>query len=126
MIKNAENPGPGNYTHSHAIGGPAYSMGAKLLDKNDNWQPGPGKYDGTKDSVYGDPKASLFGRGDRSDIAKGKKGPGPGAYNTTGFRAQESHSYSIGTGQRQKGKDAGNPGPGQYHVPYYVADVPRY
>ena len=81
MIKNAENPGPGNYSYSHAIGGPSYSMGVKLGSKDDNWQPGPGRYDGSKDSVYGDPKANAFGASGRSNIAKGKLGPGPGAYN---------------------------------------------
>ena len=100
-------------------------MGSKLGNKNDNWQPGPGMYQPQIESVKGDARASRFGGGARSEIATGKQGPGPGAYNMN-YRPTEANSYSIGGSKRQNAKDHGNPGPGQYHVPYYVADVPRY
>ena len=100
-------------------------MGSRTGLKDDNWQPGPGKYQPQIDSIKGDAKASRFGNGSRSNIASGKDGPGPGAYNIN-YRNTEANNYSIGSGVRKVDKDGGNPGPGSYHVPYYVADVPRY
>ena len=37
LVSNARNPGPGAYTYSGAGGAPAYSMGSKLGNKDDNW-----------------------------------------------------------------------------------------
>lgn len=101
-------------------------MGAKINDKDNNWQPAPGTYQPSMDAVKGDAKASRFGGGNRSDIASGKHGPGPGQYNASNFRPTDSISYSIGDSKRKNVKNTGNPGPGSYHVPYYVSDVPRY
>ena len=126
LISNIENPGPGQYSFGGSRGGPAYSMGVKLNDKDDHWQPAPGAYNVSIDAVKGDPKANRFGGGNRSNIASGKFGPGPGAYNAINFRPTESISYSIGDSKRTRTKNLEVPGPGQYHVPYYVADVPRY
>jgi len=53
-------------------------MGAKINDKDNNWQPAPGTYNHSIDAIKGDAKASRFGGGNRSDIASGKHGPGPG------------------------------------------------
>ena len=126
LISNSFAPGPGQYTFGYGQGGPSYSMGVKFNDKDDNWQPAPGTYQPDISSIKGDPKAGLFGAGQRSNIAAGKKGPGPGAYNTTNYRGTDPMSYSIGASKRANDKDKGVPGPGHYHVPYYVADVPRY
>jgi len=99
MITNAKNPGPGAYSFGHSQGGPAYSMGAKVSDNVDSWQPGPGKYQPDISSIKGDPKAGKFGAGSRSSIAQGKHGPGPGAYNT-GYRDKDVMAYSIGDSKR--------------------------
>ena len=37
LVTNKDNPGPGHYTHGAGGYGPAYSMGSKLGNKNDNW-----------------------------------------------------------------------------------------
>ena len=111
MVTNAKNPGPGAYTHGMSQGGPAYSMGAKVSDNVDSWQPGPGKYQPDMSSIKGDPKSGKFGGGNRSNIAQGKHGPGPGAYNTN-YRNTDAIGYSIGEGQRSRTRDHGNPGPG--------------
>ena len=81
LVTNAKNPGPGAYSYGYSQGGPAYSMGAKVSDNLDSWQPGPGRYQPDIQSVKGDPKSGKFGAGNRSNIAQGKFGPGPGAYN---------------------------------------------
>ena len=44
LVSNENNPGPGQYSSGYGKGGPAYSMGSKLGNKDDNWQPGPGNY----------------------------------------------------------------------------------
>jgi len=81
LLGNNKNPGPGQYSHSLTLGGPCYSMGSKIRSKDDNWQPAPGTYQPDVSSIKGDARASRFGGGARSDIAKGRDGPGPGAYN---------------------------------------------
>lgn len=100
MVTNALNPGPGAYSYGYSQGGPAYSMAAKVSDNVDSWQPGPGKYQPDIQSVKGDPKAGRFGASNRSNIASGKAGPGPGAYNTTNYRGTDAIGYTIGDSKR--------------------------
>ena len=53
--------------------------------------------------------------------------PGPGQYNSSKNKVSKAApAFGFGTGKRTKGGDEGIPGPGHYHVPCKVADVPRY
>ena len=123
LISNSKTPGPGAYSIGSHSNAPAYSMSGAKYDKDLSGAPGPGKYM-PNFSNKGDERASLIGRGPRSQISVGKKGPGPGAYNPNSGLG--SATYSIGTSLRTDAKQNKVPGPGQYHVPYYVAEVPRY
>ena len=98
-------------------------MTGSKYDKDLKDAPGPGAYMPGM-SHKGDERASLIGKGQRSAISEAKKGPGPGQYNPNAGLG--SHTYSIGTSQRTHAKPTKVPGPGQYHVPYYVSEVPRY
>ena len=100
------------FTGMHEARANHQSRYRKLNDKDDHWQPAPTAYQPCLDAVKGDSKASRFGGGNRSDIASGKAGPGPGSYNAGKFRPTESISYSIGDSKRTKTKNLGNPGPG--------------
>lgn len=124
LVKNIDNPGPGAYTLGrNSCNAPSYSMAGSKYDKDLSDAPGPGKYQ-PNFSNKGDDRASLIGTGQRSSISVGKKGPGPGAYNVHGTGV--SLTYSIGNSVRKAARADKVPGPGQYHVPYYVAEVPRY
>ena len=107
MVRNASNPGPGQYNGGNGgLGGPSYSMASRFgKSKDENWQPAPGTYNANLNSVKGDSKASAFGGGQRSNIAKSREGPGPGAYNSTGYRGSDANSYSIGNSMRTKTKN---------------------
>ena len=96
-------------------------------NKDDSWQPGPGKYMPDMDAVKPCSVRSAFGTGKRSDMAGAKKGaPGPGSYNPGVTGTGDSLKYSIGNSKRPKDNYGGVPGPGAYRVPYYVAEVPTY
>ena len=69
-------------------------MAGAKFDKDFSFTPGPGKYE-PNFSNKGDDKASLIGKGQRSNInGDAKRGPGPGAYNP---HSASSLTYSIGT-----------------------------
>lgn len=50
--------------------------------------------------------------------------PGPGNYNSITERTIPT--FKFGTELRDKRHDNLTPGPGQYHIPYSMMDVPRY
>jgi len=54
----------------------------------------------------------------------GKDAPGPGNYDVRGNIY--GPSYGFGSGGRNKDRVNDGPGPGQYKLPYHVAEVPRY
>lgn len=52
--------------------------------------------------------------------------PGPGNYNHFTDAKGNAPSYKFGNERRDKRKSNATPGPGQYHIPYTISDVPRY
>jgi hypothetical protein len=54
--------------------------------------------------------------------------PGPGNYNHNSetFGNSNAPSYKFGNQIRDKRLVNNTPGPGQYHIPYSMMDVPRY
>lgn len=53
--------------------------------------------------------------------------PGPGQYDNPKTKIiRASPSYGFGTGKRNSGNKRSEPGPGHYHIPCKVVDVPRY
>ena len=50
--------------------------------------------------------------------------PGPGNYNSINEKTQPS--FKFGTEKRDKKHENYVPGPGQYHIPCSLVDVPRY
>jgi len=50
--------------------------------------------------------------------------PGPGNYNSATERTMPS--YKFGSEARDKKSANATPGPGQYHIPSSMVDVPRY
>ena len=52
--------------------------------------------------------------------------PGPGNYNSNSDAKGNAPSYKFGSQTRDKKYATATPGPGQYHIPYTMMDVPRY
>jgi hypothetical protein len=52
--------------------------------------------------------------------------PGPGNYNHKSDAHGNTPSYKFGNQIRDKRITSSTPGPGQYHIPYTMMDVPRY
>lgn len=52
--------------------------------------------------------------------------PGPGNYNHNSDAHGNAPSYKFGSQTRDKRINSATPGPGQYHIPYSMMDVPRY
>lgn len=50
--------------------------------------------------------------------------PGPGNYNYNPEKTMPS--FKFGTGSRNRRDNNATPGPGQYHIPCAMVDVPRY
>lgn len=53
--------------------------------------------------------------------------PGPGKYEYSKDKISKSPpKFGFGTESRGNSKKSGIPGPGSYHIPCKVVDVPRY
>lgn len=52
--------------------------------------------------------------------------PGPGNYQVNSELGGKTPSYRFGSQSRDKKNQNITPGPGQYHIPYTMMDVPRY
>ena len=51
LVKRADAPGPGVYSPSKAVEGPAFSMGGKMTANEKQFVPGPGQYDPADERV---------------------------------------------------------------------------
>ena len=68
-----------------------------------------------------------FGTENRTGPKGDKLIPGPGQYAYSKEKLiKASPSYGFGTGKRSRRSKGDQPGPGQYHIPCKVVDVPRY
>ena len=52
--------------------------------------------------------------------------PGPGNYKINSDLRESTPSYKFGSQSRDRKNTNITPGPGQYHIPYTMMDVPRY
>ena len=52
--------------------------------------------------------------------------PGPGNYKINSDLRESTPSYKFGCQSRDRKNTNITPGPGQYHIPYTMMDVPRY
>lgn len=91
--------------------------------------PGPGTYQNENVSiVYKKEPTWRIGTSSREDVIKKVKRegiPGPGNYSIYS-RAVEGRKYGFGTEKRNANDKGFTPGPGQYHIPCSIVDVPRY
>lgn len=123
------NPGPGTYSHASKASTPAWGLRGKTNLRGSNNTPGPGQYDPMSQTVR--EKAPMFKMGTEDKILNDKTTrkivPGPGQYDNPKVKlAKASPSYGFGTGIRSGNIKVVNPGPGHYHIPCKVVDVPRY
>lgn len=123
------NPGPGAYSYTDRVSTPAWGMRGKCKNRDSNDTPGPGQYDPLSQTIK--EKAPAIRIGTEEKIANDKTTkrivPGPGQYDNPKVKIiKASPSYGFGTGSRDKSNKGSNPGPGHYHIPCKVADVPRY
>ena len=103
--------------------GPAFSFRPKTSVKQEDFVPGPGKYDPRNGFVQEKSPAWVVGRSQRDGIA-GKNGnvPGPGTYthgNTLG-----GPKWGFGSGKREKKFDTFVPG--AYEIKSTVGAAPTY
>ena len=130
-----DTPAPGAYnTEKKFMEGPKYSMYTKLFDTSyigtafryAKGKPGPGTYK---------PDYGKFCKSGGSVTFRGKletnydnKCPGPGTYTyrkDAGIKS--SRSFRFGSGpQREPVPKDNAPGPGNYHVPCEIGNMPQY
>ena len=65
-------------------------------------------------------------RDDAMKQSKRENYPGPGNYNHKSDAQGNTPSYKFGSESRNKQRTNYTPGPGQYHIPFSMMDVPRY
>ncbi len=68
-----------------------------------------------------------FGSSDRKDFLNTSTGaliPGPGKYSPEKLRT--SNGFKFGQDDKNKPVKSDTPGPGQYHIPCSIVDIPRY
>jgi len=122
-----QNPGPGNYTISSGKSGPAFGLRGRNVILNGDKTPGPGQYQPRPENVRPTSARCKFGSENRRGPKGVKNVPGPGQYNYSKEKlAKASPAYGFGTGKRSKKNNQGSPGPGSYHIPCKVVEVPRY
>ena len=125
-------PGVGNYTICGSFGenSPHYTMRIKgMLDDYSNDVPGPGTYKNEKMNLYKHYPSWKIGNSQRDeDIRRTIKNgfPGPGLYGFKTLKDFFSPKYQFGKKKRFSGYDVDTPGPGTYHIPCSMVDVPNY
>lgn len=116
---------------SKAIEGPKFAMGMKLENQSSIGQslykvkanPGPGNYD--PDYFKTVKSMPAFSLKSRAKTAKADKVPGPGAYQPVSPDKKRGPTYGFGTAsQRAKDLPAASPGPGNYHIPCSITEMP--
>lgn len=88
--------------------------------------PGPGQYNSSLTQFYKNPTWRM-GTSTRDDMIKRVQReniPGPGNYLLKVTKS--TPSFSFGTEKRNKIQTNSSPGPGQYHIPCSIVDVPKY
>jgi hypothetical protein len=89
--------------------------------------PGPGQYNNMSQTHLHKNPTWRMGTSTRDDMLKRIKReniPGPGNYV---LKVNKSTPlYSFGTERRDKVQTNSTPGPGHYHIPCSMVDVPRY
>ncbi len=127
-------PGAGTYNiPSYAVEGRQNSMGLKLEaqsaigieQRKTRGNPGAGTYnaDFTKVAKHN----GAFSMKARPATKVEDKAPGPGAYNQTKVKGKAAPAYGFGSAsQREKQPPATAPGPGNYHVPCSISNLPSY
>lgn len=122
-LSNLRNPGPGEYNPKKVTvrpKTPSYKIGTekRFGDSQMNesmHQPGPGAYDGMRDSNPGQGKGGKIGGADR--IIGGKGGnysPGPGHYDPNLGKSGPEFPFGLKTKPMIDQADPRNPGPGSY------------
>lgn len=91
--------------------------------------PGPGQYYSERINTHLRKEPTWrIGTSTREDAIKKIKReglPGPGNYKIAS-RAIEGRKFGFGTSKRDGFKSNFTPGPGQYHIPCSIVDVPNY
>ncbi len=90
--------------------------------------PGPGYYNDKVEQVKSKPPSWRIGTSSREDVIKRiqrEAFPGPGNYNLQS-KAVEGKQYRFGNEKRCITNKGFTPGPGQYHIPCSIVDVPKY
>jgi len=130
----SKTPAPGTYpVPNKAIEGSKFSMGLKLDNqssigqevKRQSMNPGAGTYNPDYKKIKN--FHGAFSMQSRPKIKEEDKAPGPGAYAPVAAQKQRGPTFSFGSAsQRQPLPPATAPGPGNYHIPCGIGNLPAY
>ena len=105
-------------------------MGLKLdnhgaLSVKNQWVPGAGTYEPKYKN--GDKTLPSYSMKGRHTFTSKMQNPGPGTYLSSQNDMKSAPKYGFGTSaQRDPTKNTISPGPGGYHIPCTIAELPAY
>jgi hypothetical protein len=83
--------------------------------------PGPGSYQ--PNHKIAQKSDGAFTIKARYEVKEKEVSPGPGAYAPA---SESKHGYSFGSSRRAHKDLSGSPGPGTYHIPCEITNMPSY